>query len=242
MPLPHDAQDPRQNRLLAALPGSEWERWRQHLEPVELAFGQVLCEPGSQPQHAYFPTTAIVSCVYLTLDGGSAEIAVIGNDGVVGISLLMGGDATLNQMVVQSAGRGYRVRAHVMRDEARRPGPVLDELLRYTLALLSQIAQTAAYNRYHSIDQLLCRRLLLGLDRSASHDMVMTQDLAASLLGVRREGVTAAARKLQLAGVIRYRRGRIEVLDRRRLEERARERLIADLWPDRLTPPLPLVV
>ena len=240
MPLPHDAQDPRQNRLLAALPRSEWERWRQHLEPVELALGQVLCEPGSQPQHAYFPTTAIVSLVYLTLDGGLAEIAVIGNDGVVGISLLLGGDATLNQMVVQSAGRGYRVRAQVLRDEARRPGPVLDELLRYTLALLSQIAQTAACNRYHSIDQLLCRRLLQGLDRSASDDMVMTHALAANLLGVRREGVTAAARKLQLAGVIRYRRGCIAVLDRRLLEQRTCERFSVEPHPDFRTPLLVL--
>lgn len=230
---PSDSPEPLQNQLLAALPEAEWERWSRHLEPVDLPLGQVLCESGSTHDYAYFPTTAIVSLVYLTQDGASAEVAVVGNDGVVGISLFMGGNATLNQAMVQSAGRGYRMRAQVVKEEALRPGPAFDVLLRYALAMLMQVAQTAACNRHHSVDQLLCRRLLMGLDRSSTDDMVMTQELAASLLGVRREGVTAAARRLQLAGVIHYRRGRIAVLDRGRLERCASDQSPAPArWPD----------
>ena len=220
------ATHPLHNQLLAALGESgpaELARWRPHLEFVELSLGQVLGESGVTPDYAYFPTTAIVSLVYLTLDGASAEIAVVGHDGVVGISLFMGGTATPNRAVVQSAGHGYRLRAQAVKDEALCAGPVLKVLLRYTQALIGQVAQTAACNRYHSIDQLLCRRLLLGLDRLPSSQIAMTQESASNLLGVRREGVTAAARRLQDDGVIRYSRGHISVLDRERLEARTCE-------------------
>lgn len=215
-----------QNRLLDALGESanaELARWLPHLEPVELLCGQVLCESGVTPEYAYFPTTAIISLVYLTQEGASAEIAVVGNDGVVGISLFMGGIATPNRAVVQSAGRGYRLRAQALKDEALCAGPVLRVLLGYAQTLIAQVAQTAACNRYHSIDQLLCRRLLMGLDRLPSSQIAMTQESASNLLGVRREGVTAAARKLQDDGVIRYSRGHIAVLDRQRLEARTCE-------------------
>jgi CRP-like cAMP-binding protein len=216
--------DPRQNQLLAALPAADWAAWLPLLEPVDLAQGQVLCESGSTPAYVVFPTTAIVSLMYTTQEGLSAEIAVVGNDGVVGISLFMGGNATPSRAVVQHPGQGFRLRAQVVKNEVSRAGPVLQMLLRYTQALIAQVAQTAACNRYHSIDQLMCRRLLLGIDRLPSDELVMTQELLASLLGVRREGVTAAARKLQEAGVIRYSRGHIAVLDRQRLEQRTGER------------------
>jgi CRP-like cAMP-binding protein len=215
--------DPRHNHLLAALPAAEWDRWQPYLERVDLRFGEVLSAAGSTPAHVVFPTTAIVSLLCTTRDGSSAEIAVVGNDGVVGISLFMGGHATPNQAVVQSAGEGYRLLAQEARNEFNRAGPVLSMLLRYTQSVIAQVAQTAACNRYHSIDQQLCRRLLLGLDRSPSDELVMTQELVANLLGVRREGVTAAALKLQQAGVIRYSRGHIAVLDRQRLEQRTCE-------------------
>ena len=214
---------PRQNQLLAALPDSEWARWLQDLEPVELVQGMVLCESGQTPAYAYFPTTAIVSLLNMTEDGASTEIAVVGNDGVVGISLFMGGNAMPSHAVVQSAGQGYRLRAQVIKNEVKRPGPAMLVLLRYTHAMLAQVAQTAACNRYHSIDQQLCRRMLLGIDRLLSDELVMTQELLARLLGVRREGVTAAALKLQHAGVIRYSRGHIAVLDRPQLEQRTCE-------------------
>lgn len=220
MPAPFlQTRSPRQNQLLAALDEAEWDRWQLLLEPVDLSVGQVLCEPGHSPEHVVFPTTAIISLLYTTCDGDSAEIAVVGNDGVVGISLFMGGNATPSQTVVQSAGQAYRLRAQTMRAEVYRGGAVLNMLLRYTQALIAQVAQTAVCNRYHSIDQQLSRRLLMGLDRLPSDELVMTQEGAAGLLGVRREGVTAAALKLQQAGVIRYSRGHIEVLDRRRLEQ-----------------------
>jgi CRP-like cAMP-binding protein len=229
--------DPLQNQLLAALPEAAWQRWRHWLEPVELKLGQVLSVAGGKPAFAYFPTTAIVSLLYLTRDGGTAEIAVVGNDGVVGVSLFMGGDATPSQAVVQSAGHGYRLRAPDLLEEVSRPGPVLGILLRYAQAMIAQVAQTAMCNRYHSIDQQLCRRLLLGLDRSMSEQLMMTQELAANLLGVRREGVTAAALKLQQAGVIRYSRGHIAVLDRHRLEQRTCEcYAVAKKEYDRLLP------
>jgi CRP-like cAMP-binding protein len=221
---PHrHACDPRRNQLLAALSDADWQRWQPHLEPVELQLGQVLCESGGTPAYVVFPTTAIVSLLYMTQDGASAEFAVVGNDGVVGISLFMGGNATPSESVVQSAGQAYRLPARAVKNEVDRGGPVLNMLLRYTQTLIAQVAQTALCNRYHSIDQQLCRRLLLSLDRLPSEELVMTQELAASLLGVRREGVTAAALKLQQAGVIRYSRGHIAVLDRRRLEERSCE-------------------
>ena len=215
--------NPHGNQLLAALPQAEWDRWQPYLEPVELTLGQVLSESGRAAAYVYFPTTAIVSLLYMTRDGASSEIAVVGREGVVGIALFMGGDATPGQAVVQNAGQGYRLRAQAMKDEVDRAGAVLQMLLRYTQTLMEQVAQTAACNRYHSIDQLLCRRLLLGLHRQPSDALVMTQELLANLLGVRREGVTAAALKLQHAGVIRYRRGRIDVLDRQQLAQRTGE-------------------
>lgn len=224
MNAPNPSNDPRQNQLLAALPDEEWQRWMPQLECVDLAMGQVLFESGGTPRHAIFPTTAIVSLLYLTREGESAEVAVVGNDGVVGISLFMGGNATPNQAVVQSAGQGYRMHAQAVRSEVLASGQVLTLLLRYTQALMAQVAQTAACNRYHSVDQLMCRRLLMGLDRLPSDELLMTQESMAQLLGVRREGVTAAARKLQEAGVIRYNRGRIAVLDRQRLEQCTGER------------------
>lgn len=215
--------DPRQNQLLAALSEADWQRWLPDLEPVELARGQVLCDAGRSPAYVYFPTTAIVSLLYMTRDGASSEIAVVGNDGAVGISLFMGGNATPNQAVVQSAGHGYRLRAQVARKEADSGGTALRMLLRYTQAMIAQVAQTAMCNRYHSIDQQLCRRLLLGLDRLPTDELAMTQELLAALLGVRREGVTAAAQRLRQAGLIEYRRGHIAVLDRAQLEARSCE-------------------
>jgi len=215
--------DSRHNHLLFALPDAEWARWAPQLELVDLPLGRVLCESGSTPAFVHFPITAVISLVYMTREGGSAEIAVVGNDGVVGFSLFMGGNATPSQAVVQSAGLAYRLRAHVVMSEVNRGGPVLGVLLRYTQSLIAQVSQTAVCNRYHSIDQQLARRLLLGLDRSASGELMMTQELAANLLGVRREGITAAAHKLQQAGVIRYSRGHIAVLDRSRLESRTCE-------------------
>jgi CRP-like cAMP-binding protein len=233
----HHIVDARHNQLLAALPAAEWDRWQPHLEPMDMRLGQVLCESGDTPTYAYFPTTAIVSLMYLTHDGASAEFAVVGKDGMVGISLFMGGNATPGRAVVQSAGQGYRLHARSVKNEVERAGPALSMLLRYTQAMIAQVAQTAICNRFHSIEQQLCRRLLLGLDRSPSDELVMTQELAASLLGVRREGVTAAACKLQQAGVIRYRRGRIAVLDRARLERRTCEcYAMAKKEHDRLLP------
>ena len=213
--------DPRMNHLLRDLPTEAWERWKPYLEPVELTLGQVLSESGRAPAYVYFPTTGIVSLLYMTENGASSEIAVVGNDGVVGISLFMGGNTMPSEAVVQNAGQGWRLRAQQLTSEADRGGVVRRMLLRYTQALIEQIAQTAVCNRYHSIDQLLCRRLLMGLDRLPTDALMMTQELLATLLGVRREGVTAAALKLQHAGVIRYSRGRIDVLDRERLQQRS---------------------
>jgi len=217
------ALDPRTNHLLAALPDAEWQRWRPLLEAVELPLGQVLYESGSTLAHVYFPTTALVSLLFVMENGASAEIAVVGNEGVVGISLFMGGESTPSRAVVQSAGRGFRLQAHAVRSEASRAGPVLHLLLRYTQALITQMTQTAACNRHHSLDQQLCRWLLLSLDRLQGNELVMTQELIANMLGVRREGVTEAARKLQKVGLIRYARGRITVLDRPGLEHRTCE-------------------
>jgi CRP-like cAMP-binding protein len=213
----------RSNRLLSALPEAERARWLPQLEVVELPLGRVLYEPGSRLTHVYFPTTAIVSLLYVLENGASAEIAVVGNEGIVGISLFMGGESTPSRGVVQSAGRGYRLKSQLMMNEFNRAGPVLHLLLRYTQALITQMAQTAVCNRHHSLDQQLCRWLLLSLDRLNSSDLVMTQELIANMLGVRREGVTAAAGQLHKAGLIRYRRGRISVLDRAGLERRTCE-------------------
>jgi CRP-like cAMP-binding protein len=214
---------PQKNHLLAALPEAEWLRWLPQLEPVEMPLGKVLYESGSTLNYVYFPTTAIVSLLYLLENGASAEIAVVGNEGVVGVSLFMGGESTTSRAVVQSAGHGFRLRARAMKDEFNRAGPVLHLLLRYTQSLITQMAQTAVCNRHHSLDQQLCRWLLLSLDRLEGTDLVMTQELIANMLGVRREGVTEAALHLQEAGLIRYARGHISVLDRPGLEKRTCE-------------------
>jgi len=210
---------PLENYLLAALPDAEWQRWLPQLERVEMPLGQVLYESGGTLSHVYFPTTAIVSLLYVMENGASAEIAVVGNEGIVGISLFMGGDSTSSRAVVQSAGEGLRLKAQVMKSDFNRAGPVLHLLLRYTQALITQMAQTAVCNRHHSVDQQLCRWLLLSLDRLTSNKLNMTQELIANMLGVRREGVTDAAGKLQKLGVIQYARGRITVLDRPKLEK-----------------------
>lgn len=214
---------PRQNQLLAALADAPCFRWRPHVEPVNLRAGQVLCESGRTPAYAYFPTTAIVSLMCTLLDGASTETAVVGNDGMVGISLVMGGKSAPDQAVVHSSGQAYRLQSLDLRNELARGGEVLRTLLRYTLAVIAQTTQTAACNRHHSIEQQFCRRLLLALDRLPSNEMLMTQELASSLLGVRRESVTRVALHLQEVGVLRYNRGHITVLDRRRLEEAACE-------------------
>jgi len=215
--------NPRKNCLLSALPDAEWQRWQPQLELVDMPLGQVLYESGNTLRYVYFPTTAIVSLLYVLEDGASAEIAVVGNEGIVGISLFMGGESTPSRAVVQSAGRGFRLKAKAMKDEFDRAGPVLHLLLRYTQALITQMAQTAVCNRHHSLDQQLCRWLLLSLDRLQDNELVMTQELIANMLGMRREGVTESALKLQAAGLIRYARGHITVLDRKGLEERTCE-------------------
>jgi CRP-like cAMP-binding protein len=230
--------DPRQNRLLAALPEDEWTRWLPHLEAVEMPLGKVLYESGSTLSHVYFPTTSIVSLLYVMEDGASAEIAVVGHEGIVGVSLFMGGQSTPSRAVVQSAGHAFRLGAGLMLQEFNRAGPVLHLLLRYTQALITQMAQTAVCNRHHSLDQQLCRWLLLSLDRRDSNELAMTQELIANLLGVRREGVTEAAGHLQDAGLLRYRRGHITVLDRSLLEARACEcYAVVKKEYDRLLPP-----
>jgi CRP-like cAMP-binding protein len=217
------SDDPKDNRLLAALPEKEWSLWLPSLEPVELPLGTVIYESGGKLTHVYFPTTAIVSLLYVMENGGSAEIAVVGHEGIVGISLFMGGETTPSRAVVQSAGMGYRLKASLVMEEFNKAGPVLHLLLRYTQALITQMAQTAVCNRHHALDQQLCRWLLLSLDRLRTNELVMTQELIANMLGVRREGVTEAAGRLDKAGLIRYQRGRIIVLDRPGLEQRTCE-------------------
>ena len=216
-------QSPSQNHLLAALPTAEFERLAAHLELVPMLLGDVLYEPDGQMQHAYFPTTAIVSLHYVMESGASAESAGVGNEGVVGISLFMGGNTTPSSAVVQTAGHGYRLAGRFLREEFNRGGLAQGLLLRYTQALITQMSQTAACNRHHSVEQQLCRWLLLTLDRMTANELVMTQELVASMLGVRREGITQAAGSLQEAGFIRYRRGHISILDRKGLEMRACE-------------------
>jgi CRP-like cAMP-binding protein len=214
---------PIQNHLLTALPAAEAQRWIPLLESVDLPLGHVLYESGAALTHVYFPTTAIVSLLYVMEDGASAEIAVVGNEGIVGISLFMGGESTPSRAVVQSAGYGFRLKAKLMKKEFDRAGPVLHLFLRYTQALITQMAQTAVCNRHHTLDQQLCRWLLLSLDRLQGNQLVMTQELIANMLGVRREGVTEGALKLQRAGLISYARGRITVLDRKGLQKRSCE-------------------
>lgn len=219
----HPPVDPKRNQLLAALPVVEWQRWLPQLELVDMPLGQVLYEPGSTLSHVYFPATAIVSLLYVMENGASAEIAVVGHEGIVGISLFMGGESTPSRAVVQSAGQGFRLPSKMIKEEFSHSGPVMHLLLRYTQALITQMAQTAVCNRHHSLDQQLCRWLLLSLDRLQGSELVMTQELIANMLGVRREGVTEGALKLQTAGLIRYARGRITVLDRPGLEKRTCE-------------------
>ncbi|WP_397532954.1 Crp/Fnr family transcriptional regulator [Roseateles sp.] len=215
--------DFRQNHLLRALTVSEQAHWLPHLEQVGMPLGMVLYESGRTLSHVYFPLTSIVSILYVTENGASAEIAVVGNEGMVGISLFMGGNSTPNRAVVQSAGIGFRLPAQLLKDEFNRAGPVMHLLLLYTQALITQMSQTAVCNRHHSLDQQLCRWLLLSLDRLPGSELVMTQELIANMLGVRREGVTESALKLQAAGLIRYARGHIAVLDRPGLEARSCE-------------------
>lgn len=217
------APNPRKNRLLATLADAEWQRWHPLLEYVELPLGHVLYESGKTLSHMYFPTTAIVSLLYVMENGASAEIAVVGNDGLVAVSMFMGGGSTPSRAVVQSAGHAFRLKASDMKKEFDRGGAVLHLLLRYTQALITQMAQTAVCNRHHSLDQQLCRWLLLSLDRLEGNELVMTQELIANMLGVRREGVNESANKLQTAGLIKYKRGRIRVLDRPGLEARTCE-------------------
>ena len=209
---------PDQNHLLEALPRAERERIFPHLILVSLPLGTVLHESGDTQRYIYFPTDAIVSLLYVLKNGASAEIAVVGNDGAIGVSIFMGGATTTNRAIVQSAGSAYRLTRKRIEQEFGRHGEMLHVLLRYTQALITQMAQTAVCNRHHSVDQQLCRWLLLSLDRLSASELVMTQELIANMLGVRREGVTEAAGKLQKAGVIEYRRGKITVLDRKRLE------------------------
>ena len=210
---------PKQNHLLAALPEADYARLLPDLDLVQMPLGQALYESGGQLQHVYFPTTSIVSLLYVMADGASAEIAVVGNEGILGIALFMGGETTPSRAVVQSAGHGYRLRAQLLKNEFNSSGPVLHLLLRYTQALITQMAQTAVCNRHHSVEKQLCRWLLLSLDRLSTDELNMTQELIANMLGVRREGVTEAAGKLQRAGLIHYTRGHIKVLDRQRLEQ-----------------------
>jgi CRP-like cAMP-binding protein len=210
--------DPNQNHLLAAMLDSEFERLSPHLELIPMKLGDVLYESGGKLQHAYFPTTAIVSLHYVLENGCSCEIAGVGNEGVLGVSLFMGGNTTPSRAVVQTGGHGYRLKSRILLEEFNRAGPVMRLLLRYTQALITQMSQTAVCNRHHSIEQQLCRWLLLTLDRAPTNELIITQELIANMLGVRREGVTEAAGKLQGYGYISYRRGHITVTDRTGLE------------------------
>jgi CRP-like cAMP-binding protein len=218
-----ESVDLRRNLLLASLPESEWNRWSQRLELIHMPLGQVVYESGIALASVYFPITSIVSLLYVMENGASAEIAIVGNEGLVGVSLFMGGESTPSRAVVQGAGVACRLDAEVLKEEFNRSGPVLHLLLRYTQALITQMAQTAVCNRHHTVDQQLCRWLLLSLDRLEGDELLMTQELIANMLGVRREGVTEGALKLQRAGLIQYTRGHIKVLDRAGLELRTCE-------------------
>jgi CRP-like cAMP-binding protein len=220
MSSPHS---PRQNHLLAALPATDYARLLPDLELIPMPLGWAVYESGGQLGYVYFPTTSIVSLLYVMVSGASAEIAITGNEGLVGISLFMGGESTPSRAVVQSAGNGYRLKASVLKREFALGGELQHLALRYTQALITQMAQTAVCNRHHALDQQLCRWLLLSLDRLPGNEVLMTQELIANMLGVRREGVTEAAGKLQDAGLIRYSRGRITILDRPNLEKRVCE-------------------
>ena len=223
-----DPHSPRQNHLLCALPATEYEHIFPHLKLVPMPFGDVLYEPGDELSYAYFPTTCIVSKLYAMENGASSEIAVVGNEGIIGVALFMGGGTMPNRAVVRSEGHAYRLRGHILMQEfnrsgGRRNGVLHNMLLRYTQALITQMSQTAVCNRHHSVDQQLCRFLLLSLDRLASNELFMTQELIANMLGVRREGVTEAVGRLEKAGLIHHNRGHITLLDRPRLEARVCE-------------------
>jgi CRP-like cAMP-binding protein len=218
-----DGHHPRENHLLNALPDTEWERVSAHFVGVDMPLGHVVYKSGARLSHVYFPTTSIVSLRYVMEDGASAEIAIVGSEGLVGVALFMGGETTPSRAVVQSAGWAYRLDAAALKDEFGRAGPVERLFLRYTQAPITQMAQTAVCNRHHLIDQQLCRWLLLSMDRLPTKELKITQELIANMLGVRRAGVTAAAMKLQDAGLIRYSHGHIEVLDRPGLERRVCE-------------------
>jgi CRP-like cAMP-binding protein len=207
------------NHILSALPNDEFEFLAPHLELIAMPLGEMIYEPGMQLQHAYFPTTSIVSLHYVMESGSSAEFAGVGNEGMVGISLFMGGDTTSSSAVVQTAGQAYRIERRILKREFDRSGLLQKLLLRYTQALMTQMSQTAACNRHHSVEQQLCRWLLLTLDRMSTNDLIITQELVAGMLGVRREGITEAAGNLQRAGFINYRRGHISVLDRAGLDK-----------------------
>lgn len=229
---------PEQNHLLAALPTEAQLRLFRHLELVEMPLGKVLYESGESSGQVYFPTDSIVSLLYVMVNGASAEISVVGNEGIVGIAVFMGGESTTSRAIVQSGGHAYRLAGQLLKDEFNRHGGFQVLMLRYTQALITQMAQTAVCNRHHTIDRQLCRWLLLSLDRLRSNELTMTQELIANMLGVRREGVTEAAGKLQRLGVIDYRRGRIEVLDRERLEGLSCEcYAVVKKETDRLLPP-----
>ena len=215
--------EPRANRLLSALPEPALQQWAAHLEEVDMPLGQVLYESGGELSHVYFPATSVVALLYVLENGASAEFAVVGNEGIVGVSLFMGGNSTPSRAVVQSAGRGFRLPAKVLMKAFEQGGPVTHLLFRYTQALITQMAQTAVCNRHHSVDQQLCRWLLLSLDRLATNQLLMTQELIANMLGVRREGVSEAALALQKASLITYARGHITVIDRPALERRSCE-------------------
>ena len=234
-----ETANPKQNQILDALSQAARERLLPHLQVVQLPLGMVLYESGDTLRHIYFPTDSIVSLLYVMEDGASAEIAVVGNDGAIGVALFMGGETTTNRAIVQSAGSAYRLTGSRLKQEFERHGEMLHILLRYTQALITQMAQTAVCNRHHSVDQQLCRWLLLSLDRLSSNQLAMTQELIANMLGVRREGVTEAAGKLQKLGVIDYRRGRITVLDRPKLEQLSCEcYAVVKKETDRLVPHL----
>lgn len=219
----NDLHSPKQNRLLAALPPSEYERLAPHLALAPMPLGKVLHESGTQLNYVYFPTTSIMSLLYVMEDGATSETAVVGNEGMIGVTLFMGGETTPSKAVVQNAGYAYRMKKQQLKEEFDRSIPLRHLLLRYTQALITQMAQTAVCNRHHSLDQQLCRRLLLNLDRLPTNDLTMTQELMANMLGVRREGVTEAAGKLRSAGLINYYRGHITVLNRPKLEDRSCE-------------------
>jgi CRP-like cAMP-binding protein len=237
-PMSEPVHDPQQNRLLAALSPDERQRLYPHLQLVPMPLGKVLYESGDVLRHVYFPTDSIVSLLYVLADGASAEISVVGNEGMIGIALFMGGETTPSRAIVQSSGFAYRLIGQQLKDEFHRSGEMQLLLLRYTQALITQMAQTAVCNRHHSVDQQLCRWLLLSLDRLTTNELVMTQELIANMLGVRREGVTEAAGKLDKLGVIRYARGRITVLDRPMLEQLCCEcYAVVKKESDRLLPP-----